>query len=43
MSDSCEVYVNAVIVGGGDKGHKFGVRLNMPSRVANSAKYLKLI
>jgi len=43
MPDNCEVYVGAVIVGGGSKDHKFGVRLDMPSRVANSAKYIKLV
>ena len=43
ISDSSEVYVKAVIVGGGNKEHKFGVRLDIPSRVANSAKYIKQI
>ena len=43
MPDASEVYVGAVIVGGGSKEHKFGVRLDMPSRVANSAKYIKLV
>lgn len=43
MPDNCEVYVGAVIVGGGSKEHKFGVRLDMPSRVANAAKYIKLV
>ncbi|MEX5367809.1 HIRAN domain-containing protein [Acinetobacter haemolyticus] len=43
ISDESEVYVRAVIVGGGNKDHKFGVRLDIPSRVANSAKYIKQI
>lgn len=43
MSDSSEVYVNAVIVGGGGKEYSFGVKLDIPSRVANSAKYIKEI
>ncbi|PZT84914.1 MAG: hypothetical protein DI627_14380 [Acinetobacter sp.] len=43
MSDNSEVFVNAVIVGGGSEDYKFGVRLDMPSRVANSAKYIKLV
>lgn len=42
MSDNSEVFVNAVIVGGGSEDYKFGVRLDMPSRVANSAKYIQL-
>ncbi|MEQ0924045.1 hypothetical protein ABLT40_09625 [Acinetobacter schindleri] len=41
MPDNSEVYVKAVIVGGGSKDHSFGVRLDIPSRVANSAKYIK--
>jgi hypothetical protein len=41
MPDNSEVYVRAVIVGGGSKDHSFGVRLDIPSRVANSAKYIK--
>lgn len=43
MPDNCAVYVGAVIVGGGNKDNKFGVRLDMPSRVANSAKYIQLV
>ena len=43
MPDNCVVCVGAVIVGGGSKDHKFGVRLDMPSRVANSAKYIQLV
>lgn len=43
ISDSSDVYVCAVIVGGGSDDYKFGVRLNIPSRVANSAKYLNQI
>lgn len=41
MPNNSEVYVKAVIVGGGSKDHSFGVRLDIPSRVANSAKYIK--
>jgi len=41
MPNNSEVHVKAVIVGGGSKDHSFGVRLNIPSRVANSAKYIK--
>lgn len=41
MPDNSEVYVKAVIVGGGSKDYSFGVRLDIPSRVANSAKYAK--
>ena len=41
MPDNSEVHVKAVIVGGGSKDHSFGVRLDIPSRVANSAKYIK--
>lgn len=43
ISDSSEVYVKAVIVGGGSKDYKLGVRLDIPSRIANSAKYIKEI
>ena len=43
MPDNSEVYVKAVIVGGGSKDYSFGVRLDIPSRVANSAKYIKEI
>lgn len=43
ISDSSEVFVKAVIVGGGSKNFKFGVRLDIPSRVANTAKYIKEI
>lgn len=41
MPDNSEVYVKAVIVGGGSKDYSFGVRLDIPSRIANSAKYIK--
>lgn len=43
IPDSSEVYVKAVIVGGGSKDYKLGVRLDIPSRIANSAKYIKQI
>lgn len=43
MPNSSEVYVKAVIVGGGSKEYSFGVKLDIPSRVANSAKYIKEI
>lgn len=43
MLDSSEVYVKAVIIGGGGKEYSFGVKLDIPSRVANSAKYIKEI
>ena len=43
ISDNSKVCVKAVIVGGGSEEYKFGVRLDMPSRVANSAKYIKLV
>ena len=43
ISDSSEVFVKAVIVGGGSKDYKFGVRLDIPSRIANAAKYIKEI
>jgi len=43
MPNNSEVNVKAVIVGGGSKDHSFGVRLDIPSRVANSAKYIKEI
>lgn len=43
ISDSSEVFVKAVIVGGGSKDYKFGVRLDIPSRISNAAKYIKEI
>lgn len=43
ISEVSEFYVKAVIVGGGSKDYKFGVRLDIPSRVANTAKYIKEI
>lgn len=43
MPTNSEVYVNAVIVGGKDIEQKFGVRLDIPSRIANAAKYIKEI
>ena len=43
MSNIKTLNFDAVIVGGGNKDNKFGVRLDMPSRVANSAKYIKLV
>lgn len=39
MPENSRVHVDAVIVGGGD-GRQFGVRLNMPSRVGNTAKFI---
>ncbi|ENW95975.1 hypothetical protein [Acinetobacter sp. NIPH 298] len=40
IGDTAEIYADAVITGGKD-GSKFGVRLNIPSRIANTAKYFK--
>lgn len=43
MPENSEVHVRAVIIGGGIKDHSFGVKLDIPSRIANSAKYIKEI
>lgn len=41
INDNEKVIVDAVIVGGGDKDYKYGVRLHIPTRIANSSKYIK--
>ena len=41
INDNAQVVVDAVIVGGGDKDYKYGVRLHIPTRVANAAKYIE--
>lgn len=41
ISDDDHVQVDAVIVGGGSDEYKLGVRLNIPTRIANSYKYIE--
>lgn len=41
ISDDDRVLVDAVIVGGGSDEYKLGVRLNIPTRIANSYKYIE--
>lgn len=35
-----KIKVKAVIVGGGDELHHYGIRLDIPERIANAGKYL---
>jgi len=41
IHETAQINVNAVIVGGGSAEYSYGVRLNIPTRIANSAKYIK--
>ncbi|QSB54643.1 hypothetical protein I6J48_02870 [Acinetobacter calcoaceticus] len=41
IHETAQISVNAVIVGGGSAEYSYGVRLNIPTRIANSAKYIK--